>query len=646
MKKKHTLRNIIIVLCIAAAAGVVIWYFYQNNMKQPVKAYAVTSLNSPYWNEERTYSATVTDGALQNIELREGLVNSIEVSLGDKVKKGDVVMTYDKTSLNLTIQSDESLIALLESQINKAMREAEKYRSLQPSENMPEGWEEVIDLGPLVVKDTLTSADITEDFQTFNCTINSVLTKDFLTTLRDREYSAVIDLYEGNFTYGSLFIDGFEIPSTIEEFVPYDLPVPTITPEPEPIPTVTPEPEPTVTPEPEPTVSPEPEPTVSPEPGPTVSPEPGPTVSPEPEPTGSPEPTIGPEPTEEPEPTIGPDPAIGNDGLGKKPKRPSDSDIEPEPTPQLYILVETEVEIDDWHISDIVSFNGEEAEQKPDPDEKYYCIFEPCELTEYEQYEIEYHDTDEDYGDNYLYSREELAQMAQEADKNAARLTLELNEAKVTYEQDKRIAQSGDVVAGIDGTVTELKNPDECATGDTIMKIKGEEDYIITVYVSEMELRDVKPGDEYNITAYESGNMFTTSVTEIGTDPATGGYYSNGDSNPNNSYYPVSTVAKDKGLELSVGEMCEATAVSENEQASDALFIPIMFTRNDSRGTYVMKDVDGALKKEYVRTGKIIWGYEIEIRSGVKLYDYIAFPYGKTVSEGSPADRTDSLDIY
>ncbi len=51
--------------------------------------------------------------------------------------------------------------------------------------------------------------------------------------------------------------------------------------------------------------------------------------------------------------------------------------------------------------------------------------------------------------------------------------------------------------------------------------------------------------------------------------------------------------------------------------------------------SYVLKaDENDRLVKQYVKTGKIIYGDTIEIKSGLTEDDRIAFPYGKTAKEG------------
>ena len=55
------------------------------------------------------------------------------------------------------------------------------------------------------------------------------------------------------------------------------------------------------------------------------------------------------------------------------------------------------------------------------------------------------------------------------------------------------------------------------------------------------------------------------------------------------------------------------------------------------KGQYycMIVDENGRLKKQYVVTGKTLYGSAIEIKSGLTEDDYIAFPYGKDVVEGA-----------
>jgi len=49
------------------------------------------------------------------------------------------------------------------------------------------------------------------------------------------------------------------------------------------------------------------------------------------------------------------------------------------------------------------------------------------------------------------------------------------------------------------------------------------------------------------------------------------------------------------------------------------------------------------LKKRYVQTGANYWGSEIEIKQGLSVDDYIAFPYGAGENEGAPVNITEDF---
>ena len=142
-------------------------------------------------------------------------------------------------------------------------------------------------------------------------------------------------------------------------------------------------------------------------------------------------------------------------------------------------------------------------------------------------------------------------------------------------------------------------------------------------------------GDSLSAYTYESGNNVMATITEIGDTPAD--YYSYGMENPNNSYYPITAAVEDQEVELTVGEWCDVTLMSSSDGAeSQAIYLPLMYVRSDDGGSYVMlADENNRLKKQYVRTGKTLWGSSIEIKSGVSLEDRVAFPYGKSVREGA-----------
>ena len=65
--------------------------------------------------------------------------------------------------------------------------------------------------------------------------------------------------------------------------------------------------------------------------------------------------------------------------------------------------------------------------------------------------------------------------------------------------------------------------------------------------------------------------------------------------------------------------------------------------REENGNSYVMKEKDGVLVKQYVETGKIIYGEAIEIKKGLSEDDRIAFPYGNGAKEGMAVSQDDGM---
>ena len=259
---------------------------------------------------------------------------------------------------------------------------------------------------------------------------------------------------------------------------------------------------------------------------------------------------------------------------------------------------------------------------------------------EYERYEEiisypEYHGDPEDFA----YSRKDLAKMAAQSAREAAEAERDLLLARIALQKDSLTAQTGEVRSTISGVVTEVKDPFLAAEGDVVITVKGSENYVVTAYVAELDLDKIQIGAKETVYAYESGTSCTATISEIEQIPTTDSWYGG---NPNNSYYPVSAIVDDASAEMIVGEYCQITMMQEGE-ASDAIFIPIMFVRSDEKGHYVMVADGNRLQKRYVRTGKNIYGSELEIRSGLSVDDYIAFPYGNGENDGAPVVRKDDL---
>lgn len=544
-----------VVVAAAIIGGILLW---QSKHAKAVEVYPMSNLAQTYWGDETSLEGNVTTGKVQNVMLKDGLISSINVKEGDEVQPGDVLMVYDTTSFQLTLQSDRARIAVLEAQIQKSRNNIAKYKGLRPSEDAPKPKETVIDHGELNIRAKIDAGDFTGDGQVFQCNADTVVTAAFLRQLRDRGASVEFQMYEDNTLYGSWTVDGSALPATRVEYVP-------------------------VTP-------------------------------------------VTPEPVDPAEP--------GEDGTEPEAVAPQSG--------ESYTRIEVEAIDSDWTLGESLMFTGDGVSVDLSGGVRY-GQFTSCTPTEYERYETIYEDSyTPDDSENYMYSKEELVKMIQQEQEQMAGYELDLKVAQLTLQQDELVGENGEVIASIAGTVSEIKDTAALATGDTIFTVKGAENYAVTFYVNEMDLSKVQIGDSYSVYAYESSSSSTVTVSEIGTTPDASRHGWN--DNPNNSYYPVTATVDDPDVEMTIGEWCQVTKPADGD-GEGGMYLELMYVRKDDGGSYVMiADEHNKLKKQYVRTGKTVWGYMVEIRSGLTMDDRVAFPYGKNVKEGAPVTDADYMN--
>ena len=601
--RKVAIAVLAVALVIAGAA-----FAWRRLSRTPVEVYPVYNL-SGWWGEGDTLSGMVSEGQTQRVILREADVVSVNVEEGDVVRAGDVLMVYDTTSFEITMLNDKAHIAVAEADLAMARREIARLQGLAPSEEAPEPTVETIDNGPLNIQSVVDKGTKPESDgdsgMVFLVGPDTKVTAEFLRWLRDSGKSCELRIYKDDVYYGSWLVEGPSLPDVTvvyEEWTP-------------------------------PTPEPEPDPEPDPDPGSDPAPD---------DPSGD-DPSGGDSSGDDPSGGGADDPGAGDDGATTATHSGGSSASAFEIDETLYVRREVEAITDDWRIGNGLSFSSSGVSFAPGSVTTYGTLVSST-PERYERYEEVVHEFVPS-GDDYAYSRSELAGMIREQQESIRRLELDLREAQITYQQDLLVGANGEVTAQVSGVVTYVEDPSIAKPGDKFIEVKGEESYSVTLYVNELGLDGVAVGDEYEVTAYESGSTAYARVTDVGNVPVEGGFgYS--EANPNSSWYPVTVVVEggpDDGIEMVVGEYCEATPVASDDSAqASAIVISQMFVRKDDRGSYVMvDDGTGHLERRAVTTGRIIWGTEVEVTSGLAAEDLIAFPYGKDVVEGAPTVEKD-----
>ena len=244
------------------------------------------------------------------------------------------------------------------------------------------------------------------------------------------------------------------------------------------------------------------------------------------------------------------------------------------------------------------------------------------------------------------YTETELAEAIAEKEREIKELDIKLRKERLELEAMENTASDGVVYAKIDGTVKYVRDTSDSGSeeneGSAFIELLGSGGLYVSGTISELLLDEVKPGTVITANSWETGNTFEATVTEISNYPVSGN--SMGDGNPNVSYYSYTAYIEDSSA-LKNGEYVDLS-IQTNTSDTNGLYIESAYVRQEDGRSYVMiADENDRLKKQYVVTGKTVYGTAIEIKSGLSESDRIAFPYGKTAVEGIRVIEEESM-IY
>ncbi len=239
------------------------------------------------------------------------------------------------------------------------------------------------------------------------------------------------------------------------------------------------------------------------------------------------------------------------------------------------------------------------------------------------------------------YTQSELNDMIAEQEKKIKDLDLDKRKAELEVEKLKAQSTDGIIYATVTGVVKNLQDKDNLPNdGTPFMEVTGSEGLYVTGGISELLLDKVKPGQMVNVSSWESGTSCEAEITEIKNYPSSD-VSSYGDGNSNVSYYPFVAYIEDT-TGLRNGEYVDLSMTVSDDEDGSSLYIFKGYVRTENGRSYVLKaDENDRLVKQYVKTGRIIYGDTIEIKSGLTEDDRIAFPYGKTAKEGIRAVDSD-----
>ena len=281
-----------------------------------------------------------------------------------------------------------------------------------------------------------------------------------------------------------------------------------------------------------------------------------------------------------------------------------------------------------------------------------------CDLPEYIDPERTYD------SDKYKELTRKIAQIQELLDTSMTQLELNkaiLEKAQAVKEQevnlkvaklklDKKLAELGDgnVYAEFDGTVKAVRDPDEAYNNsEAVVELSGGGGYYVTGTLSEMDLGSVQVGDSVSISSWMTGAACEGTIVSIDDYPTSNGN-NWGDGNSNVSYYPFKVfVTEDANLQPNDYVDIQYQKDTSAEESGSSLYLQSMFIRTDNGKSYVMaRGDDGRLEQRWVQTGRDLWGSYTQIRGGLTVDDYVAFPYGRDVVEGAHTQEATTDQLY
>lgn len=236
------------------------------------------------------------------------------------------------------------------------------------------------------------------------------------------------------------------------------------------------------------------------------------------------------------------------------------------------------------------------------------------------------------------YTEIELAKAIRDKKQELKTLDLGLKKAQLSLSENKALLNDGVIRAKRSGIVRNIKKTsDSLQGGNTFLEVAGGQGTYIKGSISELMLNQIKVGDTISAYCWTSGETFDAKIQSIDTVPSSNSNY-NGSGNPNVSYYDFEAYAKDAS-KIQAGEYLELTFNSAGDTTS-SIWLSKAYVKQEGNKYYVLKDVHGKLKKQYVTVGKIVWGDTMEIKDGLSDTDYIAFAYSKNAKEGVKTQKS------
>lgn len=171
MKNKRTKKIIAIILAVVLTAGAGFggWRLWGNRSSEPVYVYDFSMIGmTEYWGDTKESYGPITTDRVQTVYLSSTqTVTEVFVQPGDEVQKGDVLMTFDTTLSDLSLERKRLDAEKLKLQLEDAQEQLWQINSMEPMVIPPQSDEpEDVNLGTALVGDYAVNGPVTNDGST------------------------------------------------------------------------------------------------------------------------------------------------------------------------------------------------------------------------------------------------------------------------------------------------------------------------------------------------------------------------------------------------------------------------------------------------------------------------------------------------
>ena len=147
-RKKLWISLICVVLALAIAGGCC-WYFLGRSGGEAIPVFMFQYVGmTEYWGDNQESYGPVTTDRIQTVFLSSTqTVTEVFVKDGDTVKKGDLLMTFDTTLSDISLERERLKVEKLKLELEKAYDQLADIKNLKPSVTPPSEPEPEEDLG-------------------------------------------------------------------------------------------------------------------------------------------------------------------------------------------------------------------------------------------------------------------------------------------------------------------------------------------------------------------------------------------------------------------------------------------------------------------------------------------------------------------